>query len=617
VTSPASTWMRRRGRAPALLACVMTLSCEGRVDESGTQALWSADANVDDNPFPEERTVDDTGAFAPPEGFAFRFMPNAAITSSADVTFAAWDDYVAEAGGWGVAAPIALRFSAPLDASKLRDDAVAFVVERAPVDEEPQPSLVIPSTLRWVEDPGYLLATPVTPLPAGQRIIVGVRRDLDGARLARTEDFVAHAAGSGRNDVDAAALAMNISGGSELALTFAYRTSSPSTEMRDAVALVRAAGVPTHSFDAATAPSDVREDLQSATRDLPDGARVSVGTFKPLDLRPAESARAGWNEGVWDLDVAPRPAGVATGLDDDDGLEILYVLPDATLFPPPWPVVIAQHGFAGDRTFGPDIAAPYVERGLAVLSIDASSHGARGSFLGFLRVDDPRVARDHLRQSVVDVVQLASLVQDGGVDVDGVAGPDFDGTLLFYGHSMGTFVGLPLSQVDDRFTAVALNAPGASFTTLFQGERLSAAVALLLRPALGLTIDDDAYDDALPFCAAVIQTLMEPADALAYVEGHTPLSPPLLLQMALGDRTLPNEGTRVLSRSLGIPTVTAAREAQGDEPFDALWELDPVAFNVPPEEDPHGMHNSHVQIHVQTAEYLASHGRRLTEPLLE
>lgn len=599
--------------ASALVACA-TASCEGRVDEEGTAALWSVDENAEENPFPEERTVDDDGAFAPPEGFAFRFMPNAAITASADVTFAAWDDYVKETGGWGVAAPVAMRFSAPLDASKLRNDAVVFVVARAPVDDEPQPSLVVGAVLRWVDDPGYLLASPAVPLPAGQRVVVAVRRDVAGGRLARSADFIAHAAGGARNDMELASSAMNIAGG-ELALVFAYRTSSPAVEMRAAVALVRAAGVPAHAFEAPTSPADVREDLRPSTSNLPDGARVVVGTFKPLDLRPAESTRAGWNEGVWDLDVAPRPAGTATGLDDDDGLEILVVLPDADLFPPPWPVVIAQHGFADDRTFGPKIAAPYIERGLVVVSIDASSHGARGSFLGFLRVDDPRVARDHLRQTVVDVVQLASLVQDGNIDIDGVAGNDFDGTLLFYGHSMGTFVGLPVSQIDERFSAVALNAPGASFTTVFQGDRLKAAIALLLRPALGLTIDDPAFEDALPFCAAVVQTLMESADPLAYAEGHVPLAPPLLLQMALGDRTLPNEGTQVLARSLEIPLVSEARES--DQPFDVLWQLDPVDFDVPPEEDPHGMHNSHVQIHVQTAEYLASHGRRLTDPLLE
>jgi hypothetical protein len=582
------------------------------VDESGTVALWSADPNVDDNPFPEERTVDGDGKFAPIDGFAFRFMPSEAITASAEVTFAAWDDYVAEAGGWGVAAPVALRFSAPLDATRLRADAVAFVIEQPPVEneegeQEAQPSIVVDAELRWVDEPGYLLASPAAPLPAGKRVIVAVGRDLEGGRLARSADFVSHAAGSARPDVDAAALAMKV-GGSELAVTFAYVTTSPSLEMRAAVELVRAAAVPEHTFAAATSLDDVREDLVSSVRDLPAGARVSVGSFTPLDLRPEESARAGWNPGVWDLEVAPRPA--------EDALEILYVLPDATLHPPPWPVVIAQHGFAGDRTFGPDIAAPYVERGLAVLSIDASSHGERGSFLGFLRVDDPRVARDHLRQSVIDLVQLASLVREGGVDVDGVDGADFDGTLLFYGHSMGTLIGLPLAQMDDRFAAVALNAPGASFTTLFQGERLKNAMALLLRPALGLTIDDPAYDDALPFCAAVIQTLMEPADSLAFVEGAGASSPPLLLQMALGDRTLPNEGTRVLARALSIETVRESVAVDDDEdPFDALWELDPVAFAVPAEEDPHGMHNDHVKIHVQTAEYLASHGRRLTDPL--
>jgi hypothetical protein len=599
---------RRSFLLTSVLCAAMAIgpACGGRGVEHGVLVLWSEDARSEDNPFPDERLVDDAGLFAPPEGFAFRFLPDAAITSSADETFARWNGYLREVGGWGVAAPIALRFSAPLPVDALRADAVRFVVPGASDASEHTQPTSIAATVRWVADPGYLLVTPTEPLPAGSRVLVAVRRDLVAtAPLARSAGFVARARGAGRADIDLASRALGVAV-SEIALVFAYRTALPAEEMRHAFQLLDES-IPAFAFHAPVAPADLPDELRHEALDVPDGARVAVGTFAPLDLRPAENDRPGWNVGVWDLAVEPVP----------HTLEVLYALPDPEAFPPPWPALIIQHGFAGDRSFGLAVGEEYLRRGMAVFSIDASSHGERGSFLGFLRVDDPRVARDHLRETVTDVLQLANLLRSGEIDVDGTPGADLDGRLLFYGHSMGTFIGLPLAALDSRFAALALNAPGASFVTLFQGSRMKAAIALLLRPALGLTIDDPAYDDALPFCAAVIQTLMEPADPLAYAEARARTTPaPILFQMILRDRTLPNGGTLLLTTALGIAATDVAGETP--EPRDALWLLDPAVIGFPEDqEDPHGMHSFVPGIHIQAAEFLASGGRELTDPFSE
>jgi hypothetical protein len=77
----------------------------------------------------------------------------------------------------------------------------------------------------------------------------------------------------------------------------------------------------------------------------------------------------------------------------DDEIEVVLVEPDPTLFPPPWPAVILQHGFGGSNQFIVDNARFFLKRGMAVLGIDAVSHGRRGALTTFFRLDDPRVVR--------------------------------------------------------------------------------------------------------------------------------------------------------------------------------------------------------------------------------
>ena len=113
-------------------------------------------------------------------------------------------------------------------------------------------------------------------------------------------------------------------------------------------------------------------------------------------------------------------------------LGIVAHLPDPAVFPPPWRALIAQHGFGGDKSFALNECDGFVEQGFAVFGIDASSHGERGSVFGFFRVDDPRVAREHLRQTVVDLVLLDDALREG-VDVDGDGVSDLDGSVAYFG----------------------------------------------------------------------------------------------------------------------------------------------------------------------------------------
>ena len=580
--------MRMALLIPALLASACAV-------HDGPAPLFSADPGSPDNPLPDERMGEGLRT-----DWAFPFLPQPAWTLASEVTFATWGSAL-QGSGWGVDAPVFVRFAAPLPA-KLANNAALFV--RLDGDMAAQTAVTT-----WIDDPGTLVARPPTPLPESARLALVVLRSLvPGQSLARSHDFEGWAYGDGRADVERAAAAAGVTP-DDVALLVSYRTGAPTEELAGARALALDAGVPPVTFGPALALSELTGDLATEAELLPTTSRVAEGTFDSLDLRVVGS-KGDPGVGLWDPSMldGSTPAPRVT-------LKLVLVLPDAAVFPPPWPTVIAQHGFNDDRTFAAKVGRAFVERGRAVLAMDASSHGDRGSAADLIHVDEPRLVREHMRQSALDLVQLITVVQSGAIDVDGVAGGDLNGAVSYFGHSMGTVIGGILLGVEDRIDAVVMNAPGASFQDLFQSGRLRGSVSFLMKPALGLDVDDPAYDSALPFCAGVVQSILEPADPLAYAHLRAPVTPPMLLQVNVGDGLLANSASFALGDALGTSQTSAP--VQGADPKDALWTLDPAAFGYPPEDDPHALHTfaGAPGIHDQAAEFLLTGGRTVLDPL--
>lgn len=581
-------------RSTVLLVVAAALAGACAVHD-GPAPLYRADVDSPDNPLPDERMAN---GLRP--DWAFPFLPNAAWTLASEETFQSWGSALAD-GRWGINAPVFVRFAAPLS-GELTPGAALFVR----LDAEMTPAAAQTS---WIGDPGYLVARPPTPLPAGARMALVLLRTLvEGQSLARSDDFEAFARGEGKADLERATAAVGVSP-DDVALLAPYRTVEPNKEMAQARALALAAGVPPSSFGPARALAELSGDLAVQAARLPAGTRVVEGSFQSIDLHESV-AESDAESALWD---GAKLAGDVAA--ERIPIELVVVLPDAERFPPPWPTVIAMHGFNDDRTFGAKVGRAFVEQGRAVIAMDAASHGERGSASGLIRIDEPRILRDHLRQSALDLVQLLGLLKSGTLDVDGVAGPDLNGEVGYFGHSMGTLIGGILLGVDDRIDAAVLNAPGASFQDIFQQGRLRGSVSFLMKPALGLAVDDPAYDDALPFCAGAVQSILEYADPLAYAPLHAAVTPPTLLQVNVDDGLLPNSASFLLGAALRAEERAAA--VPDGEPEDALWRLDSAAFGYPEDDDPHALHTfvGAPGIHDQAAAFLKSGGRVLLDPL--
>jgi uncharacterized protein (TIGR03437 family) len=282
--------------------------------------------------------------------------------------------------------------------------------------------------------------------------------------------------------------------------------------------------------------------------------------------------------------------------------------------PPPggYPVAIFGHGL-GDTRFGaPTIVGnTLAASGFATVAINAVGHGggpggsivfepptgAAISFpLGGRGVDlngdgaiernegcvlfesEPIGLRDCLRQTALDLMQLARLIREGP-DLDGARGVPLDGSRIYYaGQSLGSLYGSLLVAVEPNVRAAVLNAGGGSAIDIartggayqgFLSHYLTTRNPPLLRP-------QDPFDDNFPLRnsapavndvpgAMAIQDLLEhaewmqmPGDPLAYAPHFqgSPLagvgSKKVLFQIARGDKTVPNPQNSALIAAAGL-----------------------------------------------------------------
>jgi hypothetical protein len=223
----------------------------------------------------------------------------------------------------------------------------------------------------------------------------------------------------------------------------------------------------------------------------------------------------------YENDAGVIPAvGTLTGTPTVKSTNDIYFnlfLPAGPEPPGGWPVVIAGHGSGGgckNRGNVPvAVAAKLAEHGLATIAINAV--GCGGGPLGTLTVtrkdgtavtlpaggrnvdrngngqfdhpmgslpegfytlpDGPDAivfVRDGVRQTVVDLMQLARVIQVG-IDVNGDGAPDLDpNRISYFGNSQGGIVGTPFAALEPSVRASVLGEAGGSWE---EGARLQAA----------------------------------------------------------------------------------------------------------------------------------------------
>jgi hypothetical protein len=281
-----------------------------------------------------------------------------------------------------------------------------------------------------------------------------------------------------------------------------------------------------------------------------------------------------------------------------------------------WPVALFGHGF-GDTKQGASVvvASVLASQGIATIVINVVGHG--GGSAGTLVVNrngQPAVTlpaggrgidqngdgvieltegvnaappqqiiarRDGHRQTVVDLMQLARVIETGGVDVDGDGGADLNGQRIYYfGQSFGGIYGTILMAVEPSVRAGVLNVAGGSvsdaarlgiFRSLPAQMLATRTPSLLNAPPVAPPLFG--FNESLPLRnqpplinnvpgAIEIQEFLDrlqwveqPGDCVAYATHirKQPLSgvaaKPIIVQIAKGDGTVPNPTNSALIRA--------------------------------------------------------------------
>ncbi|WP_010451849.1 VolA/Pla-1 family phospholipase [Vibrio rotiferianus] len=286
-------------------------------------------------------------------------------------------------------------------------------------------------------------------------------------------------------------------------------------------------------------------------------------------------------------------------------------------------VVIYQHGITSAKENAYGFAFNMVKEGVAVIAIDLPIHGTRSlddqrsanaDVLAYLNLSNLAVARDNLRQSILDVLGLrASLVvsAQGGLFVGGPLqgfNPLAGSQVKMLGHSLGGIVGastvaaanntLGSDQADAlyKFSSASLFNSGGQIGNLLLGSA-SYGPQIKHNLAYAASADYRSYADAS--CADIedkacyetfesvaspeqlaalgagfnsfiyaAQTALDTVDPFSNVSDLTAngtLSTPFYMAQVEGDDTVPNSvpgapfaGTQPLAAKLGLKVVNAS-----------------------------------------------------------
>lgn len=308
------------------------------------------------------------------------------------------------------------------------------------------------------------------------------------------------------------------------------------------------------------------------------------------------------------------PVGTRTGVPAVQSTAEVYFnlfLPAAPKPPAGYPVAIFGHGLGDSKQGGPLlVAASMAAQGIATIVINVVGHG--GGALGTLTVNrlglpvvtllaggrgidqdgdgvidstegvnavPPREIisnRDGLRQTVVDIMQLARVIETGGVDVDGDGLPDLDGSRIYYfGQSFGGIYGTILLGVESSLRAGVPNVGGGPIVEV-------ARLSTTFRPVVALTLASRTpplappslvFNENMPLRgqppvtntvpgAMAIQQVFENTEWVSQSGNPVAYAPlirkdpldgqnakPVIFQMAKGDQTVPNPTTTNIIRA--------------------------------------------------------------------
>lgn len=516
--------------------------------------------------------------------------------------------------GFSPAAPIYVRFSAPLDVDSLPKDPPAALNPQATVqlidvdpssNERGQRRLITWHFQETVAEGSYfqpntlavmpILGRPLRPSTRYALIVTRRAKAKDGGALAPSADLaevLGTSTATSRTERARAlftptleALSAEIARG-DIAHMTVFTTNDPSAEVFAIADHVKADVASPTARDLAkresTADYDVYEGSYGPSPDYQAGA--------PPFRAPADGGGFAFEAG------APK-------LQRTFDLRFALAVPNQGKCPQPtsgYPIVLYAHGTGGDyRSFLDDrTAEALAQECLASIGVDQIFHGTRPGApdpsdpqrdtkvqLLFFNFDNPIAARTNNRQSAIDVVQEARLFTESKVVVPANvsatgASISFDANkVLFFGHSQGGLNGPLFLAASDAARGGVLSGAGSVLGVALLEKSKPVDVGALVRVLLGMTDEARARELSLFHPAiAITQSLVDATDPVHYgaritTSPRAGFAPKSVYQTegiaadGSGDTYAPPHGIEALALSMSLPRV-----APGTHPLvEAGW----------------------------------------------
>ncbi len=305
---------------------------------------------------------------------------------------------------------------------------------------------------------------------------------------------------------------------------------------------------------------------------------------------------------------------------------VSFFVPKGTMPANGWPVVVYQHGLAGQRGDATAIANSLARRGFAVAAIEPVLQGTRGLDAN-ARGDDSHdykrktstyegpdgfidrngegsnypptdlfgnlfrlsSLRDQFRQSVIDHTTLLRVLK-AGPTLDGLAEggviPKLDGSKVAYaGDSLGGILGSMVAGIEPDHAAYVLNVPGGALLTELAANSPNIYSLLNGAAALNFGLSGVQVPPYHPL-AQLFQHVIDGGDPIAVAQtalkpiaiaGAMPKPRNVLMFEVLGDEIVSNHATEALAKAMGLPVAKPHGPLLAD-----LTEVDGAAItNVP------------------------------------
>jgi hypothetical protein len=481
--------------------------------------------------------------------------------------FAKLPDELATLDGFGVTSSIVIRLSDAVDPKSL-PSARDSMLSQAPIllgtVGRTGAFQFLPYQARLLDGGTTVMLDPLLPLPPAKQIFVAI-----------TERLVAT---SGRPFKPSRAMTMALAGGGgERGQRVAAHIAITARALNATRAGVRLVGVTVFTTQSTSMKSySVALDVARQKNQVVSGTRcVAAAAWRRCDGR---ITAVDYRNKSQVLDDGPFDRSRTYELP----FTVWMPLASAVHHAGPVPFALYAHGLSGTRDQAEHLAATLAPLGIATLAIDAIGHGQHPTAVGsdpvrwtlqFFGYDlwgtglvSTLVLRDNFRQSTYDKLQMLNAVKSG-LDLDGDGKPDLDpDRALYCGLSLGGSMGPELLALAPQIQAAALLVPGGRVASIVAESRM-------FRPLLDSLVPDGASEDDVQRFIPLVQTALDRADASTWgAEVARASHPPsLLVEMVVGDETMPNSTTHSLVRALELPVIPPVRQ-----PIDLVAEAQPA-----------------------------------------